>query len=231
MSRKSKVKRTRLEEPASAGTAQAPETAAPPPPAAPVEEAEHTPPLVVSDRRHWARAQAGEGGAEPGPPDLKPAYVQELEEKVALLEQRFRERTAEFEEETRAVHERLSRQMERRLVEEKHKIILDLLEVLDHLDAAIAAAGDQAGVSALLDGIRLVRTIFVRKMTQIGLQIIDCQGELFDPRFHEAIEMRPVPDPAQANQVVEVWQKGYAIGDRLLRPARVAVGQFRPPEA
>lgn len=227
MSRKSKVKQTRREAPVPAGTA--PEIVPLVPPAAPATEAENTPPLIISDRRHWARPPAAEAAEEAALPDSKPAYVQELEEKTALLEQRFQERTAQFEEETRAVHERLARQMERRLEEETHKIILDLLEVLDNLDAAIAAASQDPTPSALLDGVRLVRAMFARKMGQIGLRIIDPSGEPFDPRFHEAIEIRLVESPDQANLIVQVWQKGYAIGDRLLRPARVAVGQYRPP--
>lgn len=192
-----------------------------PPPAGAVPE------VHVIDKRFWARPDAElSEGAEAVDLDLKPSYVQELEQKMALMEQKFREKAAWFEEETQRIQARLGREMERRLAEEKGRIALDLLEVLDNLEIAAEAFRQQATVDQLRQGVELVRDGFQRKMERLGLQPVGQVGEPFDPRIHEAIDVRAVERPEQDSRVLAVWQKGYATAERLVRPARVSVGKF-----
>jgi molecular chaperone GrpE (heat shock protein) len=141
----------------------------------------------VIDKRFWARPE-GElpEGAETVDLDLKPSYVRELEQKMALMEQKFREKTAWFEEETQRIQERLGREMGRRLEEEKGRLALDLLEVLDNLETAVEAFRQQATMDQLRQGVELVRDGFQRKMERLGLQPVGQAGEPFDPRIHEA---------------------------------------------
>jgi len=63
-------------------------------------------------------------------------------------------------------------------------------------------------------------------MERLGLQPVGQVGEPFDPRIHEAIDVRAVERPEQDSRVLAVWQKGYATAERLVRPARVSVGKF-----
>jgi molecular chaperone GrpE (heat shock protein) len=188
------------------------------------------PKVRVIDKRFWARPDAelpdGEGAVDL---DLKPSYVRELEQKMALMEQKFREKTAWFEEETQRIQERLGREMGRRLEEEKGRIALDLLEVLDNLETAVEAFRQQATMDQLRQGVELVRDGFQRKMERLGLQPVGQAGEPFDPRIHEAIDVQAVAQPEQEGRVLAVWQRGYASPDRLVRPARVSVGRFAEP--
>ena len=111
---------------------------------------------------------------------------------MALMEQKFREKAAWFEEETQRIQARLGREMERRLEEEKSRIAMDLLEVLDNLENCGGGFRQPADSEQLRQGVELVRDGFQRKMERLGLQPLGQVGEPFDPRIHEAIDVRAV---------------------------------------
>lgn len=196
----------------------------------PLEQKEF-PEVRVIDKRFWAQPEPGPGSTGPVPElNLKPAYVQELEQKMALMEEKFREKTEHFVDESRRIHERLTREMERRLLEEKNKIILELVEVLDNLDLALGIDPARQDLPRLLQGVELVRDSFRKKLEKAGMQAIGAIGEVFDPRFHEAIETRDVTDPQLDDRLVAIWQQGLLANESLVRPARVSVGRFHNPE-
>ena len=99
-------------------------------------------------------------------------------------------------------------------------LVRDLLPVVDNLERALASAGDTD--SALAEGVRLVLSelqgVFVRE----GVTAIAPAGDEFDPTVHEAISTRS-EDGAKPGVVVEVVEKGYRLGDTVIRPARVVV--------
>src|SRR5262249_17529487 len=97
-----------------------------------------------------------------------------------------------------------------------------MLDVVDNLDRAIAAADDLS--SPLLRGVELVREQFLAKLEAFGVTRLQAVGEPFDANRHEAISTEAVADPSQDGLVVRVVKEGYAIGDELLRPAAVIVG-------
>jgi molecular chaperone GrpE len=106
----------------------------------------------------------------------------------------------------------------------------DAIGVADNLARALDAIGPEARASAdetlkvLLDGVELIRREMRNTLKKHGVRELDPRGEKFDPNFHQA--MYEIPDPtAAAGTVVEVMQTGYAIGDRVLRPALVAVAK------
>ena len=92
----------------------------------------------------------------------------------------------------------------------------DLTEVLDAVDQAVAAATPE--------GIEAVQRLFEGVCRRHGLTPVRPVDELFDPYRHEAVAQEPATDPLRAGYVVRVLQTGYALHDRLLRPARVVVG-------
>jgi len=96
-----------------------------------------------------------------------------------------------------------------------------LLPVKDSLEAGLAS-GEKAEVEALLDGKRATLRLLDSALEQVGIEELDPEGEPFDPAKHEAMTVQP-SDTAEPNSVLTVIQKGYAIYDRLLRPARVIV--------
>lgn len=120
--------------------------------------------------------------------------------------------------------------------EEAHKyghqnLVKDLLVSVDNLERAIAHAqkGEEGGVEGLLAGVELVSRELAATLEKHGVTPIDAAGDPFDPALHEA--MAQVPDASVApNTVVEVFQRGYQLRARLLRPARVVVSKT-PDEA
>ncbi|MBP6534609.1 MAG: nucleotide exchange factor GrpE, partial [Arenimonas sp.] len=95
-----------------------------------------------------------------------------------------------------------------------------LLPVLDSLDAGLAAAG--AEPSPLRDGLELTFKQLLKVAADNGLQRIDPVGEAFNPEQHQAIS-QIAADGSAPDSVVQVFQKGYLLNERLLRPALVVV--------
>jgi molecular chaperone GrpE len=101
-------------------------------------------------------------------------------------------------------------------------VFADLLEVIDNLDRALAAA--RAGKGAdLAQGVELVRQQFLHKLAGYGISRVEPLGEPFDPQLHEAVTVVPVTDQYGEGIVAGVAAPGYRIGDDVLRPATVAV--------
>ena len=105
------------------------------------------------------------------------------------------------------------------------QLVAELLPVLDNLDRSSAAGGDEA----VVEGVRLVRSQLMGVLHKYGLERFDVLGEPFDPREHDAMSVVDVSNPGLDGAVIDQWEPGYRIGDRLLRPARVVVGRHRRP--
>lgn len=107
----------------------------------------------------------------------------------------------------------------------QEKLIADLLPVVDNLERALANidTNDQA-FGPVVEGIQLTLKSFVDVLAKYQVVAIDPQGEPFDPQLHQAMTMVPNPD-VEPNTVVEVFQKGYTLNNRLVRPAMVVVSK------
>jgi len=99
------------------------------------------------------------------------------------------------------------------------RLVKELLPVLDDLGRALEAAGDHEEAK-LEDGVRLVHRALAELLAKEGLAEIETDGR-FDPHVHEALLSQP--SDADEGSVIEVVQKGYKLGDKVLRPARVVV--------
>jgi molecular chaperone GrpE len=195
-----------------------------------VADPEHEVPVRVVDRRWWARPE-GEEAAEDGGGVRKPTYVEELERRLADQAAQLQEALADrrrASDEFDQVRARLRRDTARETERVKRGVLAELLEVLDNLDRAIAAAreANTAGSDPLLKGVELVREQFLAKLATFGVTRVPARGEPFDAMRHEAVTTAPVANPAQDGIVVDVVKEGYAIGDELLRPASVIVGRM-----
>jgi molecular chaperone GrpE len=102
------------------------------------------------------------------------------------------------------------------------RVVKELLPVLDDLERALQAA-EQHEEATLEDGVRLVHRALADLLRKEGLQEIETDGQ-FDPHVHEALLSQPA-DEVDSGAVLEVLQKGYWLGDRVLRPARVIVAE------
>ena len=104
------------------------------------------------------------------------------------------------------------------------KLAKELLPAVDDLDRALAAAQEVAdgADNPLVEGIKLVHADMVAALARVGIEGYSPMGEQFDPQHHEAVAQQPVPG-AEPGTIVEVYQRGYALGDTVIRPARVVV--------
>lgn len=102
-------------------------------------------------------------------------------------------------------------------------VIRELLPVVDNLDRAVEAAGPPAEGDSFADGVRLVHADLHSVLDRLGLTQLDPSGEQFDPNFHEAISQAPASETAGPGTILEVVQKGFQLGDVVVRPARVVV--------
>ena len=164
------------------------------------------------------------------------------EEKVKVLEEKLSEKSLEVEE----LKDRLLRlhadfdNTKRRMVRERDEIrsfateelMKEFLPVIDNLERALEAGGKGSDHELLLRGVKMTWQQFQVVLEKTGLQEIKTIGEGFDPAVHEALMMIP-SDQYKENVVVQEFEKGYLIKDRLLRPAKVGVAQkgYPPPSS
>jgi molecular chaperone GrpE len=194
-------------------------------------EGEKDPQLRVVDRRWWAR---GDSATPDESGSRKPTYIEELEQRLGDLAAQLQTITTEHRrslEEFEEVKARLRREAAREVERGRRAVLGALLEVVDNLDRALAATRDPAGSSAsqaadrVARGVELVRDQFLAKLEAFGVSRVPALGQSFDALRHEAVTTAPVEHPGQDGMVLAVVKEGYTIGDELLRPASVVVGQ------
>lgn len=187
--------------------------------------------LRVTDRRRISLDDEGKERAntETEQPNLKPSVVEELEARTKAAERQVQEVQSRFDQlrqqlqrETDETRQRLNRSADERAAGEKAKFIASLLPALDNLNRA-AASGD-APREAILEGIRSIVTSFEAALTSAGVEPIQSVGEEFNPELHEAVDTEE-SDSEMDGIVIEEYSRGFRMGDRLLRPARVKVGR------
>lgn len=115
-------------------------------------------------------------------------------------------------------------------VEKAHKFALEkfaneLLPVIDNLERAIEFADkSNEAILPILEGVEMTAKSFADTVAKFGVEVINPQGESFNPEFHQAMSIQPSTEVAP-NTVLAVMQKGYSLNGRLLRPAMVMVSK------
>jgi len=187
----------------------------------------------VTDRRRVSLDQENleSTGTEVGQPNLKPSYIEELEARTLAAEKQVQEVQARFDQlreqlqrETDATRQRLNRSADERATGEKARFIASLLPMMDDLYRAIDAAAGDAPRDAVLQGIRGIATSFENALASAGVEPVKSVGEPFDPEMHEAVDTAET-EPELDGTVIDEYGRGFKMGDRLLRPARVKVGR------
>jgi molecular chaperone GrpE len=148
----------------------------------------------------------------------------ELEERLAEVERErdeylndLKRVAADFEN----YRKRVARDQEGLVARAHERLVKELLPVLDDLERALEAAA-QHEEAKLEEGVRLVHRELVEALAREGLVEVETNGQ-FDPHVHEALVSQS--SEQEDGSVIEVLQKGYRLGDRVLRPARVVVSQ------
>lgn len=177
----------------------------------------------VGERGSAAKAGgSGEGGGARSGADEAGGEAEALRGELEALRERYLRLQADFENHRRrALKER----------EEAHQyghegLVKDLLGTVDNLDRAVEHARERSGgdLENMLQGVELVRRELLAALQKHGVTEIEADGAPFDPNVHEAMAQAP-DDSVPSGTVVQVYQKGYRLRDRLLRPARVVVSK------
>ena len=189
--------------------------------------------IRVTDRRRVYLDQEGSEhvNEQVEQPNLKPSFVEQLESRTKAAEKQVQEVQARFDQlrrqlqrETDETRQRLNRSADERATAEKAKFISTLLPVMDDLTRAIEAVSGDAPREAILEGIRRIATSFQSALTNAGVEPIVSVGEEFNPELHEAVDTQETSSEMDG-KVIEEYSRGFRMGDRLLRPARVKVGR------
>jgi molecular chaperone GrpE len=169
------------------------------------------------------RAQAGSvageaGGAAGGSVPSEDDRIAELERERDEYLDSLRRLKAEFDN----FRKRTASEQAAQSARASEALVKELLPVLDDLERALVAA-EEHEEAKLEDGVRLVHRALADVLGRAGVAEIETDGA-FDPHVHEALLAQPAED-AEPGSVVQVLQKGYRLGDRVLRPARVVVAE------
>jgi molecular chaperone GrpE len=181
----------------------------------------------------------GDGDASAAPPTMAPELPEATPEERIVALQAERDETkdrmlriaADFEN----WKKRARKEQTDAVGQARESVLRDMLEVIDNLERAISAQGGASGNgapdgAAVLKGVNLVLRLFQQKLERYDVRPFDAKGQAFDPHQHEAISRVP-SDEIPPGAVVNELQKGYRVGERLLRPAMVAVSSGpKPPE-
>ncbi len=166
--------------------------------------------------------QTEEGNPEPVEVvDEKDAKLAELTERCADLADKNLRMMAEFDN------------FRRRTAKEKielqktagERIFQDMLPLVDDFERAKAAMEQTEDIASLRQGIELIYNKFLAFLEKNDVRQIDTTDADFDTDFHEAITQFPAPTPEQKGKVIDCTQKGYTLGDKVIRYAKVVVGE------
>lgn len=172
---------------------------------------------AVSAVRKDDDAEGDEAGASAEEVEALNARIEELEREVAASKDRWLRAMADNENAKKRARRETDEAIQRAL----QKILGDILPVADNLDRAIAAAPGDAD-DKLMEGIRMVQSVFDGALSKQGIINIDATGKPFDPAVHDALQQIDSPDHPPG-VVVQVFERGYTREGKLFRPARVIV--------
>ena len=168
-------------------------------------------------------ATAGAAGVSSGSPGPEAADVAKLTAEKGELNDRLLRLAAEFENYKR----RTRKEQDDAAVRATESVLKEMLPVMDNLDRAMQAAKSGDGASAgnaLVEGVQMVQKQFLGALEKFQVKPFDAEGQPFDPQVHEAVSQLET-DKVPPGSVASVFQRGYRIGARLLRPALVAVAK------
>jgi len=197
--------------------------AAPAPPGAPAE------PLISAREPEPAAdapsgAAGGDGAADraaPDPASFSPAELQALVDRAGKADEYLglaQRKQAEFENFRKRAAREATAAQERGAT----RLAKELLPAVDNLERALQHAPDDGDEHGFVAGVRHVHADLIAALQRAGIEQFSPQGEPFDPTFHEAVAQTP-SEGTDPGTVIEVYQRGYRVGETVVRPARVIV--------
>ena len=172
-----------------------------------IDESEETP--------NTDEANGSDSATEP-----KEENVEELKEKITELENKRIRVVAEFDNYKR----RTAKEFMQKSEAGKISVFNDMLEVIDAFDTALHQSKESTDMESFKKGLELIFDKFKTVFDRNGVEIIDPIGEDFDPELHEAMMHAP-HDDYEEGKISQVYQKGYKLGDTMVRHAKVIVSK------
>lgn len=161
---------------------------------------------------------------------IEEEIVSETSESVENTDSEFNQKIEELEDQNLRLQAELQNIIRRNKKDRElatryraQDLAKDILPVMDNLERALENADDAS--ESLTQGIQMVLDGFKRAFDANGIEVIEAEGQPFDPNFHEAYAQVPAEDGQDSNVVAQVYEKGYKLYDRVLRAAKVTVTQ------
>lgn len=173
------------------------------------------------EKNEEEQAQAKPEAEEKAEPQPKESEVDKLKKQLADLNDKYMRTCAEYDN----YRKRTAREKADLIKSAGSDIIAGLLPVIDDFERAMSHMTDQADVAAVKDGVSLIYKKFNDYLAKRGVSVIETQGMPLDTSVHEAITMLPAPTPDMKGKIMDCVEKGYKLGDKVLRFAKVVVCQ------
>ena len=150
--------------------------------------------------------------------ELLQEKVDKLEEELKQSEDKYLRLYAEFENFKR----RKNKEIETNNVYKSQKVITEILPSLDNLERALQVESDNEEIKSLLKGVEMVYEGLLNVLKSEGVELIETENAQFDPNYHHAV-MQEEDSEKESGAILDTFQKGYKLKDRVIRPAMVKV--------
>ena len=153
--------------------------------------------------------------------DENQGKINDLEAQLADYKDKYLRQLAEFDN----YRKRTMKEKAELILHGGEKVMTSLLPVLDDFERAEKTLAEATDVKALSEGVELIFKKFAKTLEENGLKKIDTEGKDFDTDYHEAIAMVPTDKDENKGKVIDCVQTGYTLNDKVIRHAKVAIGQ------
>ena len=151
----------------------------------------------------------------------KEAEIERLKAEKAELNDRFLRLFSEFDN----YKKRVSKEKLDLIATASEKVIVNLLPIIDDFERAIAANEKVEDINTIKEGFNLIYNKLIQMMKRFDVEEIQAKGEEFNTDFHEAVTHFPAQNEEDKGKVIDVTEKGYKLKDKVIRYAKVVVGQ------
>lgn len=158
------------------------------------------------------------------------------EEMIALLKEKdnmideLKDKYLRVQAELENFKKRMKREMVESVKYSNEQLIKEILPIIDNFERALSHSSEEKNLKSLVEGIEMTLKELFSVLKKYGLKEISSLGKPFDPSLHEAVMVEEKAE-AEPNTVLEEFQKGYILNDRLLRPAKVVVSKVMEQES
>ncbi len=187
----------------------------------PVNEQVNTPEAEPNAQPNAGEAAANPEKAEAEAPETEKDPLEAALEELAALKDKYLRQVAEFDN----YRKRTLKEKTDLILNGGEKVLTALLPILDDLDRAAENIEKSNDLDTLKEGVALILDKLTKTLAAQGLKKMETIGQPFDTDFHEAVALIPAQEEAQKNVVIDCVQQGYQLNDKVLRHAKVVVGQ------